>query len=139
MNKDFRNQISLRRKRGEYKYLRFESNQDLWLALTQIQTSHPNAETTAFFSPRDPSLLVECDFHADAIGEESSWTALETEGEMPFGSVPGLIASISQSLVGQGIGVCVISSFEKDLFLIRTSKIETACGILTQAGWRVKT
>lgn len=67
--------------------------------------------------------------------EEPGWNAIYIIGEMPFGTVQGLIATITSALKASGLGACVVSTYLTDYFLVKISNLEKAKAALIADGW----
>lgn len=73
----------------------------------------------------------------DISKNQEGWSAMKIIGEMPFGSVQGLIANISSALFSENVGVCIISTFQTDLFFLKKENIRKAKEALSLAGWEI--
>jgi len=96
---------------------------------------------TAFFLSSDECSLIaptQLDLKVPHLKAETGWTCFHIVGDMPFGTVQGLIAKVSSKLIEAHIGVCVISTFKSDWFFIRTKYKEQAITILNEDGWQVE-
>jgi uncharacterized protein len=120
-----------------FEYVLFDSAEQMNRALVSLNGRM--ADFIAFSFKGERSLIC---FERDLIFEftksEKDWVGIKIEGEMPFGTVQGLISSISNPLAKNGIGVCVVSTYLTDLFLVKKSNIEKSKIILKSAGWEFK-
>ena len=69
--------------------------------------------------------------------EQNGWIGFKIIGEMPFGTVQGLISTISSCLMREEIGVCVVSTFQTDLFLVKKDRADKAIELLKNDGWGI--
>jgi hypothetical protein len=69
----------------------------------------------------------------DGVTCERGWRCLRVAGTMPF-FVVGVLASLTAPLVGAGISVFAISTFNTDYLLVKTDDFEKAIAALQQAG-----
>lgn len=93
-----------------------------------------------FRSPDELSVLCPSDFDLSIFSdkEEAGWICFYIVGDMPFGTVQGLISQISSALYKQKIGICVVSTFKSDWFFIRTKYKDLAIATLTSIGWEIE-
>lgn len=83
-------------------------------------------------------LSIVCDENVElekTIKVEAGWRCIQIVGDMPFGSVPGMIATITSVLKEVGIGVCIISTYLKDLFFIYENNLDQDIKVLPEHGW----
>ena len=122
--------LEVRKERFKYVLLRGEANLDEFDQLGQY---------CLFVSPKETSCVLPCSVKVSNVTkEESGWECWQIRGEMPFGSVQGLIAEISGRLIRDKIGVCVISTFLTDFFFIKEQYSENARKTLAQIGWKIQ-
>lgn len=88
-----------------------------------------------FMGHGEVSAIVPETLTTDATAIESDWACIRVVGEMPFGSVQGLIAKVSAALHADGLGVCIVSTFKSDWFFVRMKYIERARSALSADGW----
>lgn len=126
--------LKLKKLPTEWSYYMYSNRDDFFKSIAQIETFKANCCT--FMMPGEYSIVT------DAIGVQNSnvviqsgWNAFMIEGDMPFGTVQGLIATISNTLKSEGIGVCVISTYLTDLFLVKSKNYNLAKKKLQEAGW----
>jgi hypothetical protein len=118
----------------EYEYILFENSSQLDRAVSWLNENE--VDYSSFSFKGEKSLVCrKSSPNFPHIKAESGWTAFKIVGDMPFGTVQGLIASISSLLYGEKIGVCVVSSFLSDVFFVRTKNISKVQGILEIEGW----
>ena len=119
----------------EFRYVLFSDRDSYWRAVHDLATLRPTDPTFLFSSDADHSMVLPDSVPITGDREEIGWVAVRIVGDMPFGSVQGLISTISQTLKENGLGTCVISTNNSDFFLIRRSKLEQAIEALENAGW----
>lgn len=83
----------------------------------------------------DHEVSVVCRDHDVPDGEsvDRGWTVLEVMGPLDF-SLAGVVASLVQPLADAELPIFVISTFESDYVLIRSSDLGRAADILEDAG-----
>ncbi len=119
----------------DYKYVLFDNEEAFWLAAQGVKAL-PKEELSFLFRCADESsMVVPGSFKVSCSKEEPEWKAIRIVGEMPFGTVQGLIASISTSLQKANIGICAISTYLTDVFFIKTKNLEAAGVALKNEGW----
>ncbi len=121
----------------EYKYVLLD--QKTAQLSTQVATLEKAGLPFFIFSGgSEASLLISASIAIPgAVKEEASWRAFRILGDMPFGTVQGLIATLSSKLKEEGVGVCVVSSFLTDYFFIREKNLRSAMTALRSSGWEV--
>jgi uncharacterized protein len=67
------------------------------------------------------------------VQHENDWACLKLEGPFPFAET-GILTSFVQPLSDRAIPVFAISTFDTDYVLVKNSWLETALGILKDAG-----
>lgn len=118
----------------EFKYVLFENSADFWKAVEDFRKSAIEPYFL-FHTQDDHSLLVPSHSNVKGTKEEGEWKAFRIIGEMPFGTVSGLIATITEALRRSEIGVCVISTFLTDFFFVKQKNMEKATNTLKKIGW----
>ena len=116
---------------GEYKYLLLDNRAEL-SELLKIDSSVPMA---MFCSTDEVSAIVPSSIESSAKKTEPGWICLRIIGEMPFGTVQGLIAEISGILAEKQMGICVVSTFLTDWFFVKAKNATSAIDALKLAGW----
>lgn len=93
-----------------------------------------------FISETEFSVVTpsDVDLSKFSIKSEANWTCFHIVGDMPFGSVQGLISQISSTLYEKQIGICVVSTFKSDWFLIRSKYKDLGINLLKESGWKVE-
>lgn len=127
--------LKLRVLGGSYKYVRFQDSEALWKAVESVRQTSNNSLVFVFDAEEDKSLVAKDAMPVSGIKEQGGWKAIRVIGDMPFGTVQGLLATISGTLKAHGIGVCVVSSYLTDFFLILEKEFEKAITALKQDGW----
>src|ERR1700681_2243079 len=107
----------------EFKYVLFETSNAFWKAVEDYR-KNPIEPYFLFHTQDDHSLLVPVNSNVAGSKEEREWKAFRIVGEMPFGTVSGLIATITEVLRKDEIGVCVISTFFTDFFFVKEKNLE---------------
>lgn len=120
---------------SEFQYVLLQSGDDL----TNLSEAAGDLPLAMFrgdgeFSAIIPSI-VSC-HDVKVVTTEPDWVCLRIIGEMPFGSVQGLIAEISGILAKKNMGICVVSTFLTDWFFIKAKNKAEALSSLQDAGWR---
>lgn len=112
---------------------------DVELNLSQYVSS---LETLFMFKTLDEFSIIVSTEDVEKIPKEyvekvdSEWVCLRIIGDMPFGTVQGLLASITSSLFDESqIGSCVISTFKSDFFFIKKKNLNNAKIALSSSGW----
>ncbi|MGE4233070.1 MAG: ACT domain-containing protein [Bacteriovoracia bacterium] len=128
--------LKLRILSGEFKYVLFKDDAQLKEALPKLCSLA--LETEPFFLFRtsaDRSAIVPAHVEVTAEKIQGSWIGIRIIGEMPFGTVQGLIATVTEALRKKGMGACVISTYLTDFFLIKKDNLTTAKATLEAEGW----
>ncbi len=122
----------------EYQYSLIKINTNLNDIL--IQNNETKKPVAVFISLEEKSIIAPIDFNLGTTIEksEAGWTCFKIVGSMPFGTVQGLIANISNTLINEQIGVCVVSTFKSDWFFIRSKYLSFSIKLLEKEGWRVE-
>lgn len=120
----------------EFQYVLFEDEISF---LSNIATLKENRiEYFSFSFQNEFSLITPSSVDVLNFAKiQKGWTAIRTVGEMPFGTVQGLIANISSVLFKESIGVCVVSSFLLDVFFVRSTNVPRALTSLKNSGWTI--
>lgn len=119
---------------NDYIYVLFDSSEQFNNALLGLNQSH--ADFFCFSFRGEKSLICsEKDLNFKFLKSQGGWSGIKIEGEMPFGTVQGLISTITSTLSNKGIGACVISTFLTDLFLVKKSNLSMVKEILSNEGW----
>lgn len=120
--------------KDDYVYVLFESSNQLNEALVSL--NEKNADYFCFSFKGEKSLICcEKDKTFQYLKSQDGWAGIKIEGEMPFGTVQGLISTISSPLAKEGLGACVVSTYLTDLFLVKKINLEKVRAILTEEGW----
>ncbi len=137
MNDKFKH-LKLKILKQEYQYTLLKNETDKNSILALVKSI--KAPVGIFLSESEFSLIAPRNIVFENLTEktEAGWSCLQVVGEMPFGTVKGLIASISNSLFSAGIGICVVSTFKSDWFFVSSKNLEQAAKILAKDGWNVE-
>lgn len=126
--------LKLQKMEKEYKYVLFESTDQFNKAISVLNSN--NLDFFCFSFQGEKSLICQAEeVISSSAKEQDGWIGFKIIGEMPFGTVQGLISTISSSLFKEEIGVCVVSTFQTDLFLVKKQKADRAMEILAKDGW----
>src|SRR4051812_33391646 len=126
------NQLKLKVLDQEFKYVLLDGIKDASTIFMSESTPSPFA---LFVNTDEISAIVPSTTIVKADKEESDWKCIRIIGEMPFGTVQGLIAKVSNSLISESIGICVVSTFKTDWFFIKQMNLEKAMIRLKKDGW----
>jgi hypothetical protein len=118
-----------------YKYVLLDNLNAFKLLASQVDSKTPIA---LFASPTEFSAIIPEDIQIPALKTEKDWACIGIVGDMPFGTVQGLIASISTTLIAESIGICVVSTFKTDWFFIKNENFANAVQALTNGGWNIE-
>lgn len=119
----------------KFKYVLLDKGHDIASLLPFVQLPSPFMLMSA---PDELSLICEENIDIENIKKtEGGWRCIQIVGDMPFGSVPGMIATITPVLKKVGIGVCIISSYLKDFFFVYEHTLEDSLRVLKEAGWEL--
>tara|TARA_B100001248_G_scaffold262454_1_gene258537 strand:+ start:6219 stop:6617 length:399 start_codon:yes stop_codon:yes gene_type:complete len=114
-----------------FKYILLENSEDLVKCL-----SNNEARPIALFqSEEESSAIIPDNVNVPCQKEELGWSCITIVGEMPFGTVQGLIATITNALFEEGLGVCVVSTYLSDWFFVRTKNLEAVKDCLEKNNW----
>jgi hypothetical protein len=119
----------------DYQYVLFQDKKGLESA--QALLLGQDVDYTSFAFQGEYSLIC-TDGHefANAQKVQKGWSAFKIVGEMPFGTVQGLIATVSATLFEEKLGVCLVSTFLTDLFFIKKNNVPKSKELLERAGWK---
>ena len=134
MNKKFEH-LNLKVLSGSFKYVLFNQENSRNAILDKLKSESEIIPQFLFFGEKELSLLISDASAITGDKEEKNWRAIKIVGEMPFGTVQGLIASISGVLRDNKIGICAISSFLTDYFFVKADAIEQTRHVLSSEGW----
>lgn len=116
---------------SQFKYVLLENKEKFGNILKQSAE-----EPIALFSGNgEVSAIVPEELTIDCKDSESGWSCIHIVGDMPFGTVQGLVATIGNSLRKNEMGICVVSTYLTDWFFVRSDKLEKIIQTLTQDGW----
>lgn len=121
---------------GEFKYVLFKDEAHLKEALPKLCSL--SLETEPFFlfqSSADRSAIIPSHVEVNSEKVQAGWIGIRIIGEMPFGTVQGLIATVTEALRKKGMGACVISTYLTDYFLIKKDNVKAAKATLEAEGW----
>ncbi|MFZ4405038.1 MAG: ACT domain-containing protein [Pseudobdellovibrionaceae bacterium] len=137
MNNKYSN-LKLDLLKDEYQYTLFNRHIDIKAAIDNLQTS--NLPVGIFISQDEFSMIAPTNISPlqNVEKTEGHWSCFRIIGDMPFGSVQGLISTISNTLFEMNIGICVVSTFKSDWFFIRSKYIDNAILALQNAGWKIE-
>lgn len=83
------------------------------------------------------SLVCESDYTPpNTIASEPGWKALKIAGTLDFGLI-GVIAKISGLLAEAGISIFVVSTYNTDYILLRSSAFDKGIQLLENNGYTV--
>ena len=119
----------------EFKYVLFLNAADLWENVKRIQNRLSDQPYFIFCTSDDNSVILPSSSPIKGTKEEPGWRAFRIIGEMPFGSVQGLIATVSSQLKEKGLGLCVISTFLTDYFFVKEKHLKLTMEALKETGW----
>ena len=115
------------------------------LAVCQLPASTPWPSPTSasgFWSVTrtQAELSVVCPEDAAPVGEdariEAGWRALAVDGPLDF-SMVGVMAGLAATLAGADISVFVLSTYDTDYVLVRSTAVDRAVDSLRSAGYAV--
>ena len=84
------------------------------------------------FSPAGSTVM-----RRDDAGEDG-WSALWNGDEAHDVQATGMLSAIVAPLAAAGVPVWVVSSFDGDLVLVPTDRVDEACEVLQAAGHQVR-
>ena len=122
-------QLNLHKLKGEYSILKLDSLPDVraidgFFALTRTD---------------DEISLVCLNSEADKLNpyaRENDYQVLRVAGQLDF-SLVGILARMTGALVGAGIPVCAVSTYDTDYLLIKAGNMDSALKALEAAGCSV--
>lgn len=117
---------------SEFKYVLLKNKEDL----TDLVVKSSDLPIALFSGDGEVSAIVPSNIECDSVKAETEWICLRIIGEMPFGTVQGLIAEISGILANHGMGICVVSTFLTDWFFVKAKNKDRAISDLKTAGWK---
>lgn len=68
-----------------------------------------------------------------SVRKDAGWTCLKLLGPFEFAET-GIVLSVIRPLSDNGVGIFVVSTFDGDHLLVKTSDLEKAVTLLVQAG-----
>jgi hypothetical protein len=83
------------------------------------------------------SIVVPDDVQIDSIESDSDWRVIELLGPLQL-SMVGIMAAIGDVLARAKVSIFVVSTFETDFFLVKSSKLQQAVDALRKEGYTVK-
>lgn len=117
---------------SEFKYVLLKNKEDL----ANLVAKSSDLPVALFSGDGEVSAIVPLNSECDSVKTEAEWICLRIIGEMPFGTVQGLIAEISGILANHGMGICVVSTFLTDWFFVKAKNKDKAISELKAAGWK---
>ena len=122
---------------AEYKYVLFDDQRMFLDAVRTISEETLDLPYSIFFTKDEKSAIVPTSLEVNSLKEKDvkDWVCFHIVGEMPFGTVEGLIATISGTLKSSQVGICAVSSYKTDLFFIKKKNVELAKSALQKEGW----
>ena len=117
---------------SEFKYVLLKSKNDLAL----LATNASDLPMALFSGHDETSAIIPSCVECISSKTEDGWSCFRIIGEMPFGTVQGLISEISGVLAQNDVGVCVISTFLTYWFFVKTKNKDAAISKLKNAGWK---
>lgn len=72
----------------------------------------------------------------DDLTAERDWRALEVQGPLDF-ALTGILAALAGTLAGAGIPIFALSTYDTDVLLVRTGRLDDAATALRRAGHTV--
>ena len=89
------------------------------------------------YTPEELSIVCDAAGVPDTVKAERTFTALRVEGTVAF-TVTGLLAALSAPLATARIPIFVVSTYDTDYLLVRTSQLDVATDVLRATGIAVK-
>ena len=129
--------LRLRLLNEEYKYVLFDNQSDFLEAIKSISQKVTDLPYSIFFTKDEMSAIVPLFVEINSVKEKDvkDWVCFHIVGEMPFGTVQGLISKISSTMNAAKAGICVVSSYKTDLFFIKRKYLKIAKKALESEGW----
>jgi hypothetical protein len=87
-------------------------------------------------TPDELSVVCAVGYEPAGARVETGWRALRVIGPLPF-ELFGVVASIAGPLAGAAVGVFVVSTFDTDLVLVKSTDLDRARAALESAGLTV--
>lgn len=88
-------------------------------------------------TPEELSIFCNAADVPDSVKAERTYTALRVEGTIAF-TVTGLLAALIAPLATARIPIFVVSTYDTDYLLIRTSQVDVASDVLRAAGFVIR-
>lgn len=115
---------------GSFKYVLIDDHSEL----VKLASKTSKSPVAIFMAEDELAAIVPNEVSIEGKKEEG-WSCIRVVGEMPFGTVQGLIATIGATLKQENIGMCVVSTFLTDWFFIKTKNVDGVVNALEKAGW----
>lgn len=128
--------LSLTAVSGLYQYVLFSDSASFWTAAEKLKGTTKEERFFLFYTEDDKSLIAPESILLEGSKIQKGWKAIRVIGEMPFGTVQGLLATISDTLKRNGLGVCVISTYLTDYFFVVEKEFGRAVEALKEDGWK---
>lgn len=90
-----------------------------------------------FVGVTDDEISLVCrteDTPADTLEREDSWRCFRICGVLDF-SLTGILSAISAVLAENQIGIFAVSTYNTDYILVKSSNLDRAVEVLSQAGY----
>ena len=116
---------------GTFKYVLLENKSQL----AECTEKSGDGPLALFLSPDEVSAIVPSHVEVTSKKTEDDWSCMRIIGEMPFGTVQGLIATVSGAMKKKGLGLCVISTFETDWFFVKSKNLDSVKNCLSSEDW----
>ncbi len=100
---------------------------------TDVPDANPGADVLAVVFGPDGSTVM----RRDDSGEET-WSALWNGDEAHDVQATGMLSAIVAPLAGGGVPVWVVSSYDGDLVLVPTDRLDEAFQVLQAAGHQLR-
>ena len=68
---------------------------------------------------------------------EDGWRAFKVLGPLDF-SLTGILSAIAAPLAEAGISIFALSTYDTDYVLVRAHALDSACAVLSAAGYQIK-
>lgn len=89
-----------------------------------------------FIGRTDEELSVVCPTESapkDALARDDGWRAFRVAGTLDL-SLTGVLARLSATLAGAGVGIFAVSTYNTDYILVKRGQLPRAVDALTAAG-----
>ncbi len=100
----------------------------------------PDIPPASFWSvtrtPNELSIVVPTKHVPNEARSDNGWSGLEIQGPLAFDEV-GVIESMAKPLADAGVGIFVISTFDTDYILVKSTQLDQTCKVLRSAGHKV--